>query len=72
MLPTAASPARITTQRSHGNQDGDRSSSACAHQVVTATPAAATIRPNHPSRRSHSAITPTLTSAAMAGARATM
>ena len=68
----AATPARMITQRSHGNHDADRLSSSSAHQTVTPTVAAATSRPNHPSRRSHSAIAPTLTRAAIAGARATM
>ena len=36
------------------------------------TVTAAATRPNHPSRRSHSAIAPMLTSAAIAGASATM
>ena len=68
----AATPAKMITQRSHGNHDADRLSSSSAHQTVTPTVAAATSRPNHPSRRSHSAIAPTLTRAAIAGARATM
>ena len=62
----------MMTQRSQGSHDADRLSSSQAHQTVTPTVAVATRRPNHPSRRSHSAIAPTLTRAAIAGASATM
>ena len=48
--PTAATAARTITQRSHGNQDGDRPSSSTAHQAVMPTVTAAATRPNHPMR----------------------
>jgi hypothetical protein len=73
MMPsTASAPQTTMTHRSHGSQVADRPSSTNAHPAVTPTAKATTERPTQPSVRSHSAIAPMPTRAAMGGASATM
>ena len=72
-MPSTASPAATTmAHRSHGNQAGVRLSRTNAHPAVTATAADTVSRPSQPSPRSQRPTAPMPTSAAIAGASATM
>ena len=71
--PTAATPlATAITGTSHGSQDGVRPSSTIAQTAVTITPSASSARAATRSRERHATAAPIATSAAIAGASATV
>ena len=71
--PIAATPPAIAiTGTSHDSHDGARPSSAIDQSAVPTTPSASSARAANTSRRRHARTAPIATSAAIAGASATV